>query len=277
MYHRVTNFENSPLRASIALTLFAALLCGHPQVFAAQTSTQTEFASPQEASNALFAAVESQDTDALTQILGQSSELISSHDTAQDQLERKQFIDKYKEMHRLVGKEDGERVLAIGAENWPFPIPLVSRGGMWRYDADAGKQEILYRRVGANEIAVIDACNTLATPILETRDDAGDPVQSMLTTMKAGKPVPFQGYYFRILPHSGDRTFAAIAYPAVYGSSGVMTFLVDHAGVVHEKDLGPSTGKIATAMHVYPTDSTWTIAITQMKGRTSPVEGSPSS
>ena len=120
----------------------------------------------------------------------------------------------------------GGIVLYIGAENWAFPIPLVSRNGVWRFDSDAGMHEIRYRRIGENEVTAIELCQALAAQSPKSGD----------------RPVAFHGYYFRRLAGSGNR-FAAIAYPAADRSSGVMTFIVDPDGGAYEKDLGPNTGE----------------------------------
>jgi hypothetical protein len=200
----------------------------------------------------------------------------------------------------------------VGAENWPFPIPLVSKNGLWYFDTDAGKQEILARRIGKNELTAIDACHQLvdaekqyykspfrgedhytqrfvsdkgkhnglfwsATP--DEFESFVDPLIASAGQENAksndadGDPIPFNGYYFRILKSQGKDApggaknyvingnmvggFAFIAYPAEYRSSGVMTFIVNKSGVVYEKDLGPTTGTIATNMTEYNPDSTW--------------------
>jgi hypothetical protein len=258
--YSVKSLEKSPRRVSALVAPFAVLLTGYLQVCAAAQSSQTTFPSAEAASRALLMAVEAQDTRALTQILGQNNELLSSKDAAQDKLEREQFVRKYQEMHRLVRGRNGEVLLYIGAENWSFPIPLVSRNGAWRYDSDAGEKEVLYRRIGENEFTAIEVCHALNLPATKTgsQADAGSPVATLLATAKAGnKPVAIHGYNYRILPNSGNNTFA-VAYPAAYGSSGVMTFIVGDKGVVYEKDLGPSTVKVATSMAAFHTDPTWT-------------------
>ena len=87
----------------------------------------------------------------MTEILGAGKELVSSDDDVQDKSERERFTRKYQEMHRLVREPDATTVLYIGAENWPFPIPLVSTDGAWSFDAKAGMEEVLFRRIGENE------------------------------------------------------------------------------------------------------------------------------
>ena len=194
-------------------------------------------------------------------ILGGGSELISSDDKAEDALEREHFVQKYQEMHRWVREPGGIATLYIGAENWPFPIPLVSRNGVWRFDSKAGSDEILFRRIGENEVTAIGMCDTLVTAETHpgTDSEADRLVKTLLPEVGASKPIPFHGYYFRILPNSGGG-IAAIAYPAMYRSSGVMTFIVTQDGGVSEKDLGADTAKIAGAMTSYHADATWTPA-----------------
>jgi hypothetical protein len=259
--YSVKSLEKSPRRVSALVAPFAVLLMGYWQVCAAAQPSQTTFPSAEAASRALLLAVENQDTRALTQILGQRDELLSSNDAAQDKLEREQFVRKYQEMHRLVRGRNGEVLLYIGAENWSFPIPLVSRDGVWRYDSDAGEKEVLYRQIGEDEMTAIDVCQALNTSATkpEAPADADNRVGTLLATARArNTPVILQGYYFRILPNSGNNTSALVAYPTAYGSSGVMTFIVGDKGVVYEKDLGPSSARVAKAMAVFHTDPTWT-------------------
>jgi hypothetical protein len=247
--------------ASAALATFALLLSGSALSLARPTG-ETTFPSPDEASHALFSAAQKHDEQALAQILGAGTELVSSDDKAQDTLEREQFVRKYQEMHRLVQEPGGVTALYIGAENWPFPIPLVSRNGRWHFDADGGADEVRFRRIGENEVTAIGMCHALLTA--ETHpgknSEADGLVKAVLPDVKdANKPIPFHGYYFRILSSSGDG-FSAIAYPAIYRSSGVMTFIVNHDDAVYEKDLGPKTAKVAGKMTSYHSDATWTPA-----------------
>ncbi len=159
----------------------------------------------------------------------------------QDDLDRQRFLEKFREMHRLACEPEGT-VLYVGAENWPFPIPLTSKDGAWSFDTEAGMNEILFRRIGANESAAIDICHALA----RSDEDAATFVEN---------PVPIDGYYFRALPARGEPA-SFMAYPAEYGSSGVMTFVVDH-DVVYERDQGPRTANAAKSMTRYKPDSTW--------------------
>jgi len=245
--------------ASIAL-LACALLVGTVKPCLAGPSSQNTFPSPDDASRALVTAVQKHDERALTAILGGGTKLISSDDTNEDTLERERFVQKYQEMHRWVHRRGGITVLYIGAENWPFPIPLVLSNSVWRFDSEVGSNEILFRRIGANEVTAIGMCDTLAAAETHpgTDSEADRLVKTLLPDLEhSTKPIPFHGYYFHVLPNSGGG-FAAIAYPAAYRSSGVMTFIVTQAGGVAERDLGPNTGHIAAAMTSVQGDATWT-------------------
>lgn len=244
--------------ASAAFALVALLLTTYSSLCVAGTSSQATFASAEEASHALFLAVRNHDPGAVTEILQAGNSPVSADEELQDGLDRERFIQKYEQMHRLVRDAHGGMVLLIGAENWPFPIPLVSRNGLWRFDSDAGMQEIRYRQIGENEIAAIALCRTLVAPRHTGAADATDGISAAaLAAAKSGdRPAALYGYYFRSLAVPGNR-LAVIAYPAVYRTSGVKTFIVDPDGGVYEKDLGPDTTKVAGAMTGYRIDRTW--------------------
>jgi hypothetical protein len=256
-----SDLEGSPLRGltgRVALTTFALLLAG-PATLLARSSSQPTFASPEDASRALLAAVQKHDERAVTKILGTGSESVTSGDKVQDSLERDQFVQKYQQMHRLVQEPGGVTALYIGAENWPFPIPLVSRGGVWRFDPDGGANEIRFRRIGENEVTAIGICHALVAAEIHPGADmeADGLVKTVLPNVEhLNTAVPFHGYNFRILSKS-DGGFAAIAYPAVYRSSGVKTFIVNQDDVVYEKDLGRNTAAVAEATRTYQPGPTW--------------------
>src|SRR5205823_12232649 len=160
----------------VALAVSALLTLGYARLSFGQRSEPRTFSSPGETSNALFQAVKNEDEQALEAILGAGKEVTSSSDEVEDKLERERFGQKYQEMHRLVREPDGTTVLYIGAENWPFPIPLVSENGAWYFDSASGKQELLFRRVGENETTAIQVCHEVAKPkepidTQATRDD----------------------------------------------------------------------------------------------------------
>jgi hypothetical protein len=231
------------------------------------------FSSAAEASSALFRAAQKEDEPALEAILGAGKEVTSSSDDVEDKLEREQFSQKYQEMHRLVREPDGSTVLYIGAENWPFPIPLNSKNGAWYFDSKTGIEEIKFRRVGENESTAIEVCNAFVTAKKqgETKaageeDSISQYIQDLLsagvTKGDNNESSPFHGYYFRIVTdnsaarNNGDVAggtkkggLVLIAYPADYRSSGVKTFIVSQDdNVVYEKDLGPKTATVAPSI-----------------------------
>jgi hypothetical protein len=249
-----------PIGAMLATS--ALLVVGSVESCLSAPSSQTAFASPDDASRALASAVQQHDERAVKDILGGGSELMSSDDTVEDTLDRERFAQKYQEMHRLVRETGGITTLYIGAENWPFPVPLVSRNGTWRFESKIGSEEIRFRRIGENEVMAIGMSATLV--VAETLPGSDSEADRLVTTLLpqvrgAGKAILLRGYYFRILSNSEGRV-SAIAYPAMYRSSGVMTFIATQNGGVTEKDLGPNTAKIAAAMTGDHADASWTAA-----------------
>jgi hypothetical protein len=276
---RVLGF--SALGFSAMLVGFAILLMA--EVASAPDSAHETFGSAEEASRALFAAVRSNDEQAITRILRDEG-LVSSGDELEDKRDRERFVQKYQQMHRLVREPDGTTVLYIGAENWPFPVPLVSRRGQWFFDPDAGTQEILFRRVGENEATAIETCRALlsASKGDKSQQTSDDPIdqyaRNLVSALAAyGRTAaaneessgPFHGYYIRALAgqgrgsgvsHGTKRGRLFVAYPAEYRSSGVMTFVATPENVVYEKDLGPNTVRIANAIIEWKSDSSWHVA-----------------
>src|ERR1039457_5188137 len=152
-------WANLPKLAAVAILLTGCF----PTRSMAQQQGQKTFSSPEDASNALVTAVQSNDEKGMLDILGpDEKQIISSGDETEDNDARANFVQKYQEMHRLVKEPDGTTTLYIGAENWPTPIPLVNRGNSWYFDTEAAKKEILYRRIGENEISAISVCQELA-------------------------------------------------------------------------------------------------------------------
>jgi len=302
---------------TLAFATFTALLLGLlfvPLSFAQQQDQRT-FHSAEEASLAFFSAARQENERALLDILGSAGkEVISSGDPTEDMDHRVGFVVKYKQMHRLAKESDGTMILYVGAENWPFPIPLVSKNGVWFFDTDAGKEEILLRRIGKNELAAIEACRQLVDAEVQYykkafngqphyserfvsdkgkdnglyRSDTPDEFDSAVDPLiasagqenaystgedAADNPIPFNGYYFRILASQGENApggaksymvngkmvngFAFVTYPAKYRSSAVMTFIVNQDGTIYQKDLGVDTSKLAASMTEYNPDSTW--------------------
>jgi hypothetical protein len=243
----------------------------------AEQSAQKTFASAAEATQSLFQAVQHDNEQAIENILGGPTELASSRDDAQDKLDRELFVQKYQEMHRLARQTDGSMTLYIGAENWPFPVPLIEKNGTWHFDSDAGLKEVLFRRIGENELTAIEVCHEFVAaekhrPQSTTTNPVGSFSASLLARASdhptSGSLPLFQGYYFRVLPTrstnetraaKGNATggFTLIAYPAVYRSSGVMSFIVTENGIVYEKDLGAATSALASPMATFHKDATW--------------------
>jgi hypothetical protein len=227
----------------------------------AQPAAQLAFPSAADASQNLFQAVKSNDVDAITRILGGPTELASSNEESQDKTDRELFVEKYEQMHRIGRGPDGVMTLYIGAENWPFPIPLVQKDGMWRFDPETGAMEVLYRRIGENELAAIEICHEFVSAKKATAapGQGVNPPAARLLAMPAGdsQPILFHGYYFRVLNGSQPSQFALIAYPAEYRSSGVMTFVVTDKNVVYEKDLGSESSSAAKAMRAFKKVPSW--------------------
>jgi len=257
-------------RARRKILIVVAVLCLLSFTFAQQPQQRT-FSSPDTASAALVSAVEKNDEAATLEILGSDAkQIVSSGDAAEDASSRATFVQRYREMHRFATEPDGSVVLYIGAHNWPTPIPLVNKGGSWYFDTDAGKREILFRRIGRNELSAIQVCEELVAAQKEysaqhdgyaqkiVSDDGQhnglywktangepqSPIGPLLAAAFEGQtqaPAPYRGYYFRLLPQQGKKNFVVIAYPAEYRSSGVMTFAVRDDGAVYQKDLGKRT------------------------------------
>ena len=233
------NFNASHLGDLLQITALAILLTSCvPARSAAQQKGQKTFSSPEEASQALVAAAQSNDEKAMLEILGpEGKQIVSSGDETQDAENRANFVKRYQQMHRFVKEPDGTVIMYIGAENWPAPIPLVSKGNVWHFDTAAGKKEILYRRVGRNEMSAIRVCQELVAAQKEYYasqheyaqqifSDAGQhnglywkvadgepqsPIGPLVAAAvaegyvkgQAGPPTPYRGYLFHILTRQG--------------------------------------------------------------------------
>ncbi|HLX23044.1 MAG TPA: DUF2950 domain-containing protein [Usitatibacter sp.] len=279
-------------------------------------AVQTTFATPEEAAKALADAVRAQDGKAVLAVVGPASKSwLLSGDKVSDLNDWKTFLASYDEKNALQKDGDAKATLTVGKDDWPFPAPIVKKNGKWAFDAEAGREEIVNRRVGRNELdtiqtmlAIVDAqrdyaasdANASGFPDYARRfvsspgkkdglywkTDEGAP-QSPLGPLvaeaategygkharKEDEKSSFHGYHYRMLTAQGKDApggaqeyvvgnrlmggFAAVAWPAKYGSSGVMTFIVNHEGVVYEKDLGAQTASIAEAMSRYNPDATW--------------------
>lgn len=255
------------------LVIVSLWIAGSAYPISAQQSTVPEFSSPAEAGQTLFQAVKSNDEQAIARILGGPTDLTTSSDPGKDKADRELFVEKYEEMHRLGREADGSVTLYVGAENWPFPVPVVNNKGSWHFDSEAGKREVLLRRIGENELIALSNCEKFAAAEERYIAAPDDPTDSAATSLVAraasgsasGDPIRLNGYYYRLVPVASAKTHrtpsvALIAYPAEYRSSGVMTLVVTKHGVVYEKDLGANTTALASTMAVFHKDPTWRAA-----------------
>src|SRR5271165_3235140 len=270
MKYRSTYSMNpeTPLVLPVLLLAILLAILSFPAQGAAETTDfdwQETFATPAEAGQALLAANQANDQEALVGILGPESQaIISSGDPAEDKVSRQSFVTKYQQMNRWVTMTDGTQVLYIGADNYPFPIPLAKYSDSgWYFATAAGVEEMLARRIGGNEPA---------SPLASLEKIAKDSV----SLAKPGVACVIDGYEFRILTSQADdanggsmsyvvngkltRGFAVIASPVKYGDSGVMTFQVSHEGVVYQKDLGDNSSEVATSITSYDPAEGWTPA-----------------
>ena len=270
------------------------------------------FPSPEAAARALVAAAKANDANGLIDILGPSSrDIISTSDPVADRKIRRDFTARATQKMSVVATpgRPKERTLLAGNDNWPLPIPIVERNGKWYFDMASGRQEILNRRIGSNELDAIEVCRGY----VEAQNDYGEknqtagglPVYAQKVISSPGQrdglywagepgveesPIgkiiarafaegytkrgdPFHGYYFKVLTRQGSHAaggaaeyldngvmtkgYALVAWPANYGSTGIMTFFVDKTGIVYQKDLGRNTGRIAAAYTAYDPDATW--------------------
>jgi hypothetical protein len=283
------------------------------ELSASGAAAQRQFATPEEAAQALADAARTGDQKTMLAIFGPGGNgLVWSGDAVADRNGRERFVKAYDEKHSF-DAGGGKVVLDVGNDNYPFPIPIVPDGPAWRFDTAAGKEEIIDRRIGRNELYTIQTSLAYVDAQREyyTRDPDHDgllqfaqkfasapgkkdglywptkegetpsPLGPLVAkargegySKKSAAPVPYWGYYYRILNAQGKDApggaysylahgrmmggFALVAYPAQYGVSGVMTFIVNQDGVVYQKDLGPKTASIALAMKEFNPDSTWT-------------------
>jgi hypothetical protein len=161
-------------------------------------SGQQAFSSASDAAQTLVEAIQKNDHPALLKVLGSNAkDLISSGDDAEDQNDRNQFVQKYRQMNRLVTEPDGTTTLYIGAENWPTPIPLVHQGSSWYFDTAAGKQEILYRRIGKNELAAIAVCRELVDAQKEYYAEPHDGDKNQYAQKLYSDPGKHNGLYWQ--------------------------------------------------------------------------------
>ncbi|NVN89465.1 MAG: DUF2950 domain-containing protein [Desulfuromonadales bacterium] len=278
---------------------------------------QQVYSSPEEALQSLLSAVTAKDHQKLRYIFGPVSQDLEPGDPVEQAAEFSHFSSELQERTELVKDGDSKAILLIGDEKWPFPVPVVKRDASWLFDTEAGREEILTRRIGHNELLAIKVCKSYLDAQREyytMPDQEGEQIpkyaqrlisspgkrdglywptasgdkQSPLGLMVAkareegymqkraegekGRR-PFHGYYFRILKRQGSHApggkfdyvinnnmiagHALVAFPARWGVSGVMTFMVNQRGRVYQKNLGPKTAEIARKMKEYNPDLTW--------------------
>jgi hypothetical protein len=323
MWRPIGNKKIQAARLTMFATLFAMTFslasCNKLGSTSARNKVvQKTFATPADAGTAFLEAAQSGDQSALLAIFGpEGKETLFSGDAVKDKDNLQDFVAAYNQMHRWREIKAGGQILYTGADNYPFPIPLgLKPTGQWYFDTAAGKDEILARRIGKDELTAIAACNGVADAeqqyFAEKHDgdkvaqyaqkfisDEGtqdglywpapegqppSPFEVVRDFAKAAgytnsgdKPQPYNGYYFRILTKQGDKApggakdyfvngkmtggFAALAYPAEYRNSGIMTFIIGKDGVVYQKDLGEGTTEAAAALTEYNPGDGWNPAI----------------
>ena len=296
------------MRALATLLVMTALLVA-PAAWA-----QKNFRTPDDAFKALVGAARAHDSKALESILGPGGKkILPSGDPVADRNALDRFAKAYDEANKIETAGEEKATLTVGNDAWPFPIPVIKTAGGWHFDPKQGQEELLNRRIGRNELTVIQVVQAYVDAQREyyTRNPENDKLlhyaQKFVSTKgkrdglyyptpdgqppsplgvlfargqaegykpgTAAKPNPYYGYYYRILKGQGPNAkggaydyvakgkmiggFALVAYPAEYRKTGVMTFIVDHDGVVFQKDLGPKTAAIAGKMTKFDPDATW--------------------
>jgi hypothetical protein len=303
------------MQRNFFVSMIAAGLLGTvvPAGLAQAAPGQTTYASASAAVTALVAACKSGDEDELLKVLGPSGkDLISSGDPVADKKSQQGFVKNYGVKHRLTAEAQGYETLIVGTDDWPMPIPIVRDGERWYFDSARGHDEIINRRIGANELGAIAVCEGYveAQKMYAAKGHDGLPAglyaQRLVSTegkhdglywpQVPGKPMspmgpavaqasaegytgasdPYHGYYYRLLKEQGPDAeggaksylvngqlsggFALLAYPATYGVSGIMSFLVDQNGVVLQKDLGDDTANAAKQITAYNPTPDWVAA-----------------
>lgn len=303
-------------RCLVAVAFSSAMLAATASCKApAPEPQQRTFRSPEDAVGALTGAAKAGNLDEILEIFGPDGrEIVASSDPATARANREVLVVAAAERTRLVDRGTGGKTLVVGNEEWPFPVPLVQDANGWRFDTAAGKEEVIARRIGRNELAAIRVCRAYLTaqrlyarqahdgkgPGLFARSVRSDPGRQNGLYWRASRgekrsplgdlaanaaadgrspgsdhqpPSPFHGYYFRILTAQGPAApggakdyvvdgemsggFALVAWPARYDATGVMTFVVNQDGNLHEKDLGPGTDAAARMMALYDPDASW--------------------
>lgn len=298
---------------AVCLLAILSILLGLQEDAVARTKRQKTFETPEATVTALVKAVQASNPKYLVRLLGPGSKaIVISGDEVQDRQNRAQFLRAYKEKNRLEPGADGTVRLFIGKDDWPFPFPIVKDGKHWRFDAQAGKEEVLNRRIGENELDAMQVCLAIADAqrdysemmadikkrpeyaqkfestqgqkdglFWETApNDKQSPLGPLISRARAegyddslNRAAPYHGYLYKILMSQGETAnggafnyvidgkmiggFAVVAFPAIYGSSGVHTFIMNHEGVIYLKDLGKDTVKTVADMTEFNPDNTW--------------------
>lgn len=279
-------------------------------VIASAAVAQQGYRSPEEAAEALVAAVRADDQKEIVKVLGPGSmDVITSGDAVNDENMRKAFVAAYDVRHSIRKNGDTSATLLIAQDEYPFSIPIAQKNGAWSFDIASGRDELLARRIGRNELAAIQVClayydaqneyasttkvgnlsvyaqrlvstpgtkNGLYWPASagEAQSPLGESVAlASVTGYRVGSGEPYHGYFYKILTRQGPKAsggehdyivngkmiggFALIAWPAQYGNSGIMTFMINHDGDVYEKDLGENTANIASRTSSFNPDDGW--------------------
>ena len=308
------HFDRRQLLLALSIALLLPIGACNKQGSATAPAGPRTFSSPEDAGKALAAAAKSQNQDELLQIFGPGAgDVVASGDATEDKASLNGFAQAYQTMNRWRKLSDGSEVLLVGADNQAFPIPLKKNAaGQWYFDTAAGKDEILSRRIGQDEITAITVITAVADAqseyFAQKHDGVNEYAQKFISDsgqqnglywpQVSGQPKsplgplvafatsegykadpshhqPFYGYYFAMLDKQGTNAiggeknyivggkmtggFAVVAYPAQYGDSGVMTFLLNQNGPLLQKDLGNSTDQVAAAMTEFNPDKTWTV------------------
>ncbi|MEM6887746.1 MAG: DUF2950 family protein [Pseudomonadota bacterium] len=271
------------------------------------------YATPQSALEAMVEALRDSDMRAILGVFGEDAEdYLSSGDPVEDDQNRLTLLALYQEGYRFEPQEDGAVMIAFGKEGWLFPVPIAKVGdGFWAFDSAAGREEVLMREIGTNELEIIelleayvaiqtayrqtdmdgDGVMEFAQQIIsssaEVRDGLFWPGEDQLLGELFARasangyndgtadqpPEPFMGYYFRILTEQSDAApsgamsyivngnmvggHALLAVPAIYGETGVHSFMVSENGVVLEAVLGEETLDLAAEISAYDPDENW--------------------
>lgn len=273
------------------LALAGALVCAGCAERA--DATRTTFESPAAAAQEFAEAVRKGDKSRMAALLGaESGPLLNPGDTVEGGNERKAFIAAYDNQRLLVPAGPDTFTLEVGATRWPLPLPIKKEGDGWKFDTSSGMRELVLRRIGRNELGVLGALKgvvaaqqeysakfgTFASKLrsepgkqdgLYWETNAGEPespagpliawAEAQGYSPGGSQPAPYRGYYFRRLDVAdAKKEFAILAYPAEYGASGIMTFIVNQDGTIYRKNLGVETEKSQQDIQGFAPDDTWT-------------------